>query len=109
MIEMTNSINKELTQLLIVGIAVLTTGIIFTIFWLIGTANDPLINLPFGIFGAVLGYLVVTRFAPGAFVYLYLTPHVLTKDEKDFNTLVIKFRNKPIITLVIAAFIALVH
>jgi hypothetical protein len=107
MIDMNQTMNKYLTQLIIIGIVVLIVGIIFVTILLKATANDPLINLPFGILGAVFGYLVVILFAPGAFVNLYLTPHVLTNDEKAFNNLVIKFRSKPIITIVITIFIAL--
>jgi hypothetical protein len=100
MIELNKTLKKYLSQLIAIGIIYLCLGIFCS--WVIikSSPEIPLIYWPLIVVALVFGYIAAIKYPAGGNVNYYLTKHTLTEDERTLDSLILKYRDITIITII---------
>lgn len=107
MLKISKTVKKYLIQLLFIGIFQIFAGIVIAFVFLSSTNEIPLIYIPLIAVSAIAGYLSVIYWDPGGVVNFYLKKHKRSKDEDTLYNLVVKYRNKTLITFAFFIFFAI--
>jgi hypothetical protein len=99
-----NALNKKvkdyIKNVLQMGILYILVGIGCFIVLLKVIENDPLINIPFGVLGIILGYYLLSYIDPGGRVdFWFYSSTKQTDDQKTVYRLIVQYKSKMLIFL----------